>query len=153
MKLALKIALSVLVVALFLVTACFQKQNAETQPVDTAVPGKANPLTGNSILDQAAQERSSPLAGVITVTAKDWKFDPKIITVRKGEPVRLAVTAEDRTYNFELAEFHIKETVAAGEMVEIEFTPELQGTFIFFSRREWNGGKVDELGRLVVVRN
>jgi len=56
-------------------------------------------------------------------------------------------------YVFEIAEFHFKDTVYRGETKTMDIVPDRYGTFIFFSRREWNEGKIGELGRLVVTLN
>ncbi len=130
---------------------------------DVRVPSTpiSSPLTGVAVADVVEVQDSEindaqtlEEADVeYTIVAKDMKFTPFVINAKKGQKVRLHVTAEDRTYGFEIAEFYLKDTVVRGETKTIDFTPDKYGTFIFFSRREWNDGKIGELGRLVVTLN
>lgn len=154
----------VLTVALILVVAC-QKQ--QTPPTPTANPTptdtkniaekkvvveedeQSDSLTGGAVVDISPESTDEDVVE-FKITAKELKFDPSVIYVRKGQKVRLYVTAEDRDYGFSLAEFYIKKFVREGETVTVDFTADKQGTFIFFSRIEWNNGRIGELGRLVV---
>ena len=87
---------------------------------------------------------------VFTIKANNMRFEPYTMTVKKGDKVRMVVTAEDRTYNFQLAEFHVKGVVEQGQTITVDFTATMSDKFAIFSRREWNGGKLDRLGELVV---
>ncbi|MBI2662819.1 cupredoxin domain-containing protein [Candidatus Woesearchaeota archaeon] len=87
---------------------------------------------------------------VFTIKANNMRFEPYTLTVKKGDKVRMLVTAEDRTYNFQLAEFHVKGVVEQGQTITVDFTANMADKFAIFSRREWNGGKLDRLGELVV---
>jgi heme/copper-type cytochrome/quinol oxidase subunit 2 len=144
----------ILVVVLLVLAACKTKQPTAPQTTAPKAPAPAekktdDSLTGSAVADIVAPEDPS----VIKVVAKDMKFWPNTIAAKRGEKIRLQVTAEDRDYGFSLAEFHISESVKQGETVVVEFTPDLYGTFIFFSRIEWNNGKIGELGRLVISLN
>jgi len=50
---------------------------------------------------------SSAEARVIQVSAKKYAFDPSTITVKKGEQVKLAITALDHVHGFKLEAFKI----------------------------------------------
>lgn len=135
------------------------KENTNTVP---STP-KSSPLTGAAVADTTdtaekagIENNKKELSGAdveYTINAKDMKFTPYVLNAKKGQRVRLHVTAEDRTYGFEIAEFHFKDTVSRGETKTMDIVPDKYGTFIFFSRREWNDGKIGELGRLVVTLN
>ena len=71
------------------------------------------------------------LAHEIQVTAKKYEFSPNPIRVKKGEPVKLVITATDRDHGFSLEAFHIKQKLKKGEPTTIEFTPDKAGTFPF----------------------
>ncbi len=120
---------------------------------------KSSPLTGAAAVDTTDTAEKVPAKELVdadveyTINAKDMKFTPFVLNAKKGQRVRLHVTAEDRTYGFEIAEFHFKDTVSRGETKTMDIVPDKYGTFIFFSRREWNEGKIGELGRLVVTLN
>ncbi len=143
----------ILVVALLVLAACKAKQPTAPQTTAPKAPQPAEKKTDDSLTGSAVADILPQDPSVIKVVVKDMKFWPNTITAKKGEKVRLQVTAEDRDYGFSLAEFHISESVKQGETKMVEFTPDLYGTFIFFSRIEWNNGKIGELGRLVVSLN
>jgi cytochrome c oxidase subunit 2 len=67
----------------------------------------------------------------IQVTAKKYEFSPNPIRVKKGQPVKLIITATDRDHGFSLEAFHIKQKLKKGEPTTIEFTPDKVGTFPF----------------------
>ena len=81
-----------------------------------------------------AQARdSSDVSGVreITVTAKKYEFSPSSIHVKKGEHVRLLITAVDHDHGFKLGAFDIQEELKKGATTAVEFTPDKAGTFRF----------------------
>jgi cytochrome c oxidase subunit II len=67
----------------------------------------------------------------IQVTAKKYEFSPDPIRVKKGEPVKLVVTATDHDHGFKLEAFHIDQKLKKGEPTTIEFTPDKAGSFPF----------------------
>ena len=67
----------------------------------------------------------------IQVTAKKYEFSPNPIRVKKGEPVKLTITAKDHDHGFQIDAFHIKQRLKKGEPTVIEFTPEKAGSFPF----------------------
>jgi cytochrome c oxidase subunit 2 len=67
----------------------------------------------------------------IKITAKKYEFDPSTIRVKKGDHVRLLVTALDRDHGLKLATFNVEKKLPKGEEVVIEFTADQAGTFPF----------------------
>ncbi len=67
----------------------------------------------------------------IKMTAKKYEFNPSTITVKKGEKVRLIITATDRDHGFRLDEFGINQKLKKGDPTTIEFTADKTGTFEF----------------------
>lgn len=67
----------------------------------------------------------------INITAKKYEFTPNVITVKKGEPVKLVITATDRDHGFKLAAFKINQHLKKGEPATIEFTADKAGEFPF----------------------
>jgi len=80
---------------------------------------------------QAAAQTDKTVAHEIQVTAKKYEFSPNPIRVKKGEPVKLIITAKDHDHGFGLEAFHIKQKLKKGEPTTIEFTPDKAGTFPF----------------------
>lgn len=151
--------LVVLIIAALMLVGC-QKSTVtgnavvDTKPVEQTTSTSTEDVTNElPSLSQDNTEETQYMDGdvkVFKITAKDMRFEPYTITVKKGDKVRMIVTAEDRTYNFQLAEFHVKGTVEQGQTTTVEFVASMADAFSFFSRREWNGGKIDRLGTLVV---
>ncbi|MGH9449182.1 MAG: cupredoxin domain-containing protein [Terriglobia bacterium] len=86
----------------------------------------------------------------IRMTAKKYAFTPKIINVRKGERVRLIVTALDREHGFKLAAFGIDQKLMKGVPTTIEFTADKTGTFSFSCSVFCGIGHRHMRGKLVV---
>lgn len=86
----------------------------------------------------------------IQVTARKYKFTPNVITVKKGQLVRLMITAEDRDHGIRLKDFDINQRLVKGVPTTVEFTPTEAGTFVFKCsvRCGWRHGKMK--GKLVV---
>lgn len=86
----------------------------------------------------------------IKMTAKKYEFDPNTITVKKGDQVKLVITAIDREHGFKIAAFHIDKDLPKGEPVEVEFTAEQAGTFPFECSRFCGFGHKRMKGKLIV---
>src|SRR5260370_42318723 len=65
----------------------------------------------------------------IRITAKQFEFDPRTITVQKGKPVRLVITSADVDHGFKLEAFRIDQTVPAKKTINLEYTPDQLGKF------------------------
>ena len=76
---------------------------------------------------------SGGAAGVheIPMTAKKYEYTPSSIHVKKGEHVRLLITALDHDHGFKLAAFDIQQELKQGDTTTIDFTPDKAGTFRF----------------------
>ena len=59
----------------------------------------------------------------IKVIARKYTFEPKTITVRKGDHVRLVVTAEDVAHGIAIKEFDVDQRIDArqSKVVELRF--------------------------------
>jgi cytochrome c oxidase subunit II len=80
-----------------------------------------------------ARDSNGAAAGVheIPVTAKKYEFTPSSIHVKKGEHVKLLITAVDHDHGFKLPAFDIQQDLKKGDTTTIEFTPDKAGTFHF----------------------
>jgi cytochrome c oxidase subunit 2 len=67
----------------------------------------------------------------IQVTARKYEFFPNVIKAKRGDHVRLVITALDRSHGFKLPAFHIDQKLEKGEAVTVEFTADQAGTFVF----------------------
>ena len=67
---------------------------------------------------------------VINITAKRFEFSPTVITLKKGEPVKLLLTSADVTHGFFLKPLKIDEVIQPGKTTEVNLTPQAAGTFL-----------------------
>lgn len=88
---------------------------------------------------------------MIRISAKKFEFSPSTITLKKGEPVVLELSSEDRTHGFNLKDFEIRGDVKPGEVTRIPFTPGKTGSFTFSCDVFCGGGHPDMRGTLVVT--
>ena len=96
-----------------------------------------------------AQETSSEWH-VVKMTARKYRYDPDVITVKKGEKVRLIITALDRDHGFDLKAFDINQKLKKGDPAIIEFTADNAGTFKFKCSVFCGTGHRKMKGQLVV---
>ncbi len=85
-----------------------------------------------------------------TMTAKQWEFDPAIITVKKGDKVRIKVKSIDVTHGFALPDFSVNENLEPGKEITVEFIADKKGEFTFFCSVICGTGHSGMKGKLVV---
>jgi cytochrome c oxidase subunit 2 len=66
---------------------------------------------------------------VIVITAKRFEFDPKEITLKKGETVKLQLKSEDVTHGFFVRPLGIDQEIPAGRTTEVTVTPQQAGRY------------------------
>jgi cytochrome c oxidase subunit II len=86
----------------------------------------------------------------IKMTARKYRFDPNVITVTKGQHVRLIITALDRDHGFKLEAFNVNQKLKKGDASTVEFTADAAGTFPFQCSVVCGLGHHKMKGRLVV---
>jgi len=79
----------------------------------------------------SAQNVPSAVVSEIKVTARKYEFLPNMIKAKRGDHIKLIVTALDRDHGFKLEAFHIDQKLPKGEAVTVEFTADQIGTFPF----------------------
>jgi cytochrome c oxidase subunit 2 len=92
-----------------------------------------------------------PAEREIHITAKKFEFTPDTITLKKGEPVVLVLSSQDRKHGFHLREFGIRADVNPGETARIQFTPNKTGKFIFSCDVFCGEGHEEMTGTMVVT--
>jgi cytochrome c oxidase subunit 2 len=98
----------------------------------------------------AAGQAPSPGYHEFTMTAKNYEFDPGVITVKKGEKVRLFITATDRDHGIKIQGYDIDQMLKKGSTATIEFTASKAGTFEFKCSVYCGMGHHKMKGKLVV---
>jgi cytochrome c oxidase subunit II len=84
------------------------------------------------------------------LTAVKYNFAPNVVKVKKGDRVKLVITARDREHGFQLAAFHIDRRLPKGEAVTVEFTADRTGTFPFQCSVFCGFGHKKMTGQLIV---
>jgi cytochrome c oxidase subunit 2 len=67
----------------------------------------------------------------IQLTCKKYAFSPDPVHVKKGEHVRLIITATDHDHGIKLEAFQIEQKLKKGVPTTVEFTADKAGTFPF----------------------
>src|ERR1700691_4641860 len=66
----------------------------------------------------------------IEIVAKRFEFSPAEITLKKGQPVILALTSKDVQHGLKLDAFNQVVIAKKGESSQVQFTPGEAGTFV-----------------------
>ena len=78
-----------------------------------------------------AQQLEPP---VVSISAQQFVFTPREVTLRRGETVTLRVTSADRIRHFSSTELGFKVDLRPDQLHDITFTPEKRGRFIAICR-------------------
>lgn len=141
-----------------------EKTEEPKEPADSnlksseTVKTGANP-TAPSSEDKTVETAKEPTAPAqepvqstkeFSITAKKWEFVPSIISVNKGDKVKLTVESIDVDHGFSIAEFGVKRTLKPGQTEIIEFTADQSGTFSFFCSVSCGSGHSSMKGTLII---
>jgi cytochrome c oxidase subunit 2 len=88
---------------------------------------------------------------VVHMTAKRFEYTPSEITLKKGVPVILEITALDRDHGFKVPEFGIRADLKQGEVTRVRIVPDHTGRFEFRCDVFCGDGHEDMAGEIVVV--
>ena len=88
---------------------------------------------------------------VVHMTAKRFEYTPSEITLKKGVPVILEITALDRDHGFKIPEFGIRADLKQGEVTRVRIVPDHTGRFEFRCDVFCGDGHEDMAGEVVVV--
>lgn len=66
---------------------------------------------------------------VVEISAKKFEYVPNVVTLKKGEPVTLHVTALDRAHGLLIPAFHLDLDAKPGTPATATFTPAEAGKF------------------------
>jgi heme/copper-type cytochrome/quinol oxidase subunit 2 len=116
--------LGILVFGFFLLTACGRGEESErpsapaTPPESTVAPKSAEVTT------------PEVTAKLVEVDLSVFKFTPKQIVLKVGEPVQFKITSKDTIHSFTVKDLGIDvELTPGGQKISEVFTPQQTGTF------------------------
>jgi len=87
---------------------------------------------------------------VIKMTAKRFEYSPKEITLKKGVPVVLEITALDRLHGFDCPDLEIRADLLPGKVTRIRVLPQKTGSFTFHCDIFCGDGHEDMTGTIIV---
>lgn len=114
-----------------------QNRNTAT-PSENTKPSTTLPTTGATEMtgSQSATPTTSITSGqvrTINLEAGSFYYSPKEIRVKKGETVKIVMTAADMMHDFNIDELDVKmPIVRSGNTGTVEFTPTEEGEFEFY---------------------
>ena len=137
----------ILVISLLLIAGCSSKTNSNAN-TNTA----AAVISGNTPVITSSDSGSSTQNNIkeFNVVAKQWEFIPKVITVKKGDTVRLNLKSIDVTHGFKLDEYNINKRLDSGQEATVEFIADKAGEFTFFCNVPCGEGHKEMTGTLIV---
>ncbi|MBI2652929.1 cupredoxin domain-containing protein [Candidatus Woesearchaeota archaeon] len=149
--------LLVLVLSIFLISACAQQKTenlvGQGTPVPQQVPAEGKQVEEKIVSAEKETEKASSTQEAVKefkITAKQFQFEPSTIEVDKGDKVRLIVTSIDVPHGFSIPEYGINERLDPGKPVTIEFTADKQGSFTAFCSVFCGSGHSGMKGKLIV---
>lgn len=93
----------------------------------------------------------SPDTVTVTMTAKKYEFSPSVVTVKKGQRVKLEVTALDRSHGLAIKDYNVDTDLKKGVPATIEFVADKEGEFTFKCSDFCGLGHSRMKGKLVVT--
>ena len=78
-------------------------------------------------------------------------FQPRVVTVHKGETIRLLLRTADQEHCFTLEALRIEKRILPGKATALDMTAERAGEFPFYCCLESGAAAETERGRLIVT--
>lgn len=105
----------------------------DTSPLDRGTAARPRWMKAAAFLLLPLALGSIPAAGeaprIVEIVAKRFEFNPKEVTLKKGETVTLRFRSEDVTHGFLLKKLKLDVDIVPGKTVEATITPEAPGTY------------------------
>lgn len=99
----------------------------------------------------AQSPAADPEPRVIHVTAKKFEYTPRVISLKKGVPVVLKFSSEDRLHGFNAPELGVRADVVPGQTARVHIVPQKTGTFPFHCDNFCGSGHANMSGEIIVV--
>jgi heme/copper-type cytochrome/quinol oxidase subunit 2 len=88
---------------------------------------------------------------VVKLVAQRYHFTPDKITLKRGQPVVLAIASVDFVHGFKVPALDIRVDLPPGTVTEVRLTPQKSGKFDFLCDNFCGSGHEDMSGSIVVV--
>jgi len=113
--------------------------------VVVGVVGLLSPFALHALAQDQAPNRRE-----ITLTARNYRFNPARIEVSQDDLVKLTVQSEDNAYSVTIDEYRVSRRVPAGGSTTLEFRADRAGTFAFYSNLTNDARHAQMRGELIV---
>jgi len=90
-------------------------------------------------------------AKIVKVSARRFEYNPSEIRLKKGTPVVLQLTTEDRSHGFNIPSMNVRADVVPGKVTELRITPQKVGEFDFFCDIFCGSGHEGMNGKITVT--
>ena len=87
----------------------------------------------------------------IRISAKKFEFHPNKVALKRGQPVTLVLTSEDRIHGFKVPDLGLRAEIVPGQETRVALTPEKDGSFTFFCDVFCGDGHEEMDGTLIVA--
>lgn len=81
------------------------------------------------VITQLGLAQDSPAPRVVEITARRFEFNPKQITLKRGEPVTIRLVSTDRAHGLFVKPLDIDLDADGGKPAQITITPGAAGIF------------------------
>jgi cytochrome c oxidase subunit 2 len=88
---------------------------------------------------------------VIKISAKRFEFTPNEITIKKGTPVVLQLTSEDRSHGFAIEGMNLRTDIEPGKVAELVVNPPKAGKYDFYCDVFCGSGHEGMSGKITVT--
>jgi cytochrome c oxidase subunit 2 len=88
---------------------------------------------------------------IVKISAKRFEYTPHDIVLKKGVPVVLQLTSEDRTHGFSIPSMKVRSDITPGKVTEVKVTPDKTGEFDFFCDIFCGSGHEGMNGKITVT--
>jgi cupredoxin-like protein len=99
----------------------------------------------------AGSVRAAAPYETLEVVASRQGFQPRVVNVRRGQPVRLLLTTADVEHCFALDALRVEKRIVPDKTTVLDLTPDRSGTFPFYCCLETDAAADTENGRLVII--
>lgn len=86
----------------------------------------------------------------VRISARKFEYTPHEVKLKRGQPVALVLTSEDRIHGFKCTAFGLRADILPGKPTVLEIMPTQAGRFTFFCDVFCGDGHEDMEGALIV---
>jgi cytochrome c oxidase subunit 2 len=86
----------------------------------------------------------------VRISARKFEFTPHEVKLRRGEPVALVLTSQDRIHGFKCTALGLRTDIVPGQPTILEITPMRAGRFTFYCDVFCGDGHEDMEGTFIV---